>query len=69
VARKIVAAIGRGALQVVALGAGDGHSETQLAGYLIEAGACRVELCLLDISQPLLTSAYRHSPVICSLTM
>ena len=61
VAQQIVAATGRGALQVVALGAGDGISETQLTGYLIESGASRVELCLLDISQPLLTSAYRYA--------
>ena len=61
VAQQIVAASGRGPLQVIALGAGDGHSETQLVGHLLESGASRIELCLLDISQPLLTSAYRYA--------
>jgi len=61
IAQQIVAASGRGALQVLALGAGDGHSETRLVGHLLEAGTSRVELCLLDISHPLLTSAYRHA--------
>jgi len=46
---------------VIALGAGDGVSETQLVRHLMESGAFHVELCLLDISQPLLTSAYRHA--------
>jgi len=61
IAQQIVAISGPGPLQVIALGAGDGISETQLAGHLIESGACGVELCLLDISQPLLTSAYHHA--------
>ncbi len=61
VAKQVVAASGRGALQVLALGAGDGHSETQLVLHLLEAGVSRVEVCLLDINQPLLTSAYRHA--------
>ncbi len=60
-AEPIVALVGRSPLQVVALGAGDGHSETQLVGHLMEAGTSRIELCLLDINQPLLTSAYRHA--------
>ena len=46
---------------MIALGAGDGHSETRLAGHLVEAGTSRIELCLLDINQPLLTSAYHHA--------
>ena len=61
VAQQITAASGRGPLQVLALGAGDGHSESQLVVHLLEAGASRVELCLLDINQPLLTSAYHHA--------
>jgi transcriptional regulator with XRE-family HTH domain len=60
-AEQIVAAGGRSPLQVIALGAGDGHSETQLVRHLMEAGTSRIELCLLDINQPLLTSAYRHA--------
>ena len=42
------------------LGSGDGQSETRLAGCLVEAGT-PPELCLLDISPPLLTSAYHHA--------
>jgi len=61
VAKQIVATSGRGPLQVIALGAGDGISETQLVGHLLESGASRVELCLMDISQPLLTSAYHYA--------
>ena len=61
VAQQIVAASGRAPLQVIALGAGDGIAETQLVGHLMESGASSVELCLLDISHPLLTSAYRHA--------
>lgn len=60
-AQQIVAASGRAPLQVIALGAGDGHSETRLVGHLLGAGASGVELCLLDISQPLLASAYCHA--------
>lgn len=60
-AKRIVTTCGRGKLQVIALGAGDGISETNLVGHLIEAGAHYVELCLLDISQPLLAGAYRHA--------
>ena len=61
VAQQIVATSGRGSFQMIALGAGDGISETQLVGHLIESGASGVELCLLDISQPLVTSAYHHA--------
>ena len=61
VAQQIVAASGRAPLQVLALGAGDGHSETQLVAHLMASGTSRAELCLLDISHPLLTSAYRHA--------
>jgi hypothetical protein len=60
-ARWIVDASGRGELQVIALGAGDSHPETQLVTQLMEAGAASVELCLLDISQPLLSCGYLHA--------
>jgi transcriptional regulator with XRE-family HTH domain len=60
-AKQIVAASDAGALQVIALGCGDGVSETHLTGYLVEAQARSVELCLLDISQPLLSYAYQHA--------
>jgi len=61
IAQQIVAISGPGPLQVIALGSGDGISETQLVGHLLESGASGVELCLLDISQPLLTSAYHYA--------
>ena len=35
--------------------------EARLAQHLLEGGAPRAELCLLDISQPLLECAYRHA--------
>lgn len=60
-AKQILAAGKSMALQVFALGAGDGVLETRLAQHLAEAQAPSVELCLLDISQPLLQCAYRHA--------
>ena len=60
-AKQILTAGGPMALQVFALGAGDGVLEARLAQHLLEASAPRVELCLLDISQPLLQCAYRHA--------
>ena len=60
-AKRSAALCGSAALQVLALGCGDGLSETQLVGHLLEAGAQPCELCLLDLSPPLLTCAYRHA--------
>mgnify|MGYP000075322372 CR=1 FL=1 len=60
-AQRIVAISGRAPLQVIALGSGDGIQETQLVAHLLEASAPSIELCLLDISQPLLSCAYRHA--------
>ena len=60
-AQRVVATSNRAPLQVIALGAGDGHQESQLVAHLMEASAPSVELCLLDISQPLLSCAYRHA--------
>ncbi len=60
-AQRIVAISDRAQLQVIALGAGDGIQETHLVAHLVEASAPSVELCLLDISQPLLSCAYRHA--------
>ncbi len=60
-AKRIVAASERAELQVVALGAGDGLQETQLVTHLMEAGAASIDLCLLDISQPLLSCAYLNA--------
>ena len=61
IAQQIVAVSGGAPLQLLALGAGDGQAETQLAGCLVEAGTSSLELCLLDISPPLLTAAYHHA--------
>ena len=60
-AKRIVATHERAPLQVIALGAGDGIQEAHLVAHLMEASAASVELCLLDISQPLLSCAYRHA--------
>lgn len=60
-AAQIRAACGPVALQVIALGAGDGVLEARLVGHLLDESADRVELCLVDISQPLLNRAYRHA--------
>ncbi|HNN97912.1 MAG TPA: helix-turn-helix transcriptional regulator [Pseudomonadota bacterium] len=60
-AQRIAALCGRAPLQLLALGAGDGVSETRLAGHLLEAGAPHLELCLVDISHPLLACAYHHA--------
>ena len=60
-AQQIVSLSGGAPLQLLALGCGDGHAETQLAGCLVEAGSPSLEFCLLDISPPLLTAAYHHA--------
>ena len=60
-AQRIVATSDRAPLQVIALGSGDGVQESHLVAHLMEASAAGVELCLLDISQPLLSCAYRHA--------
>jgi transcriptional regulator with XRE-family HTH domain len=60
-ARQIVTAGGPTALQVVALGSGDGQLETRLVRHLIEAQTPHVELCLVDISPLLLNRAYHHA--------
>ena len=60
-AQQIVSVSDGAPLQLIALGSGEGRAETQLTGFLVEAGTARIELCLLDISPPLLTSAYHHA--------
>jgi len=60
-AQRIIATSDRAPLQVIALGAGDGLQESRLVAHLMEASAPSVELCLLDISQPLLSCAYRQA--------
>ena len=60
-AKQIRAASGPMALQVLALGAGDGVLEARLAQHLLDEQILSVDLCLVDISQPLLNCAYRHA--------
>lgn len=60
-AQRIVEAIGTDRLQVLALGAGDGQLETRLVKHMLDSGLAGLELCLLDISQPLLSCAYQHA--------
>lgn len=61
VAKRLEALCGPAKLQVFALGCGDGHSETLLVEHLLEVSAQPWELCLLDLSSPLLTCAHRHA--------
>ncbi len=61
VAKRIETLCGPATLQVFALGCGDGLAETQLVEHLLQAGTPPCELCLLDLSPPLLTHAYRHA--------
>ncbi len=60
-AQQIVSVSGGAPLQLLALGAGDGRAETQLASCLVEAGTPSLELCLLDINPSLLTAAYHDA--------
>jgi transcriptional regulator with XRE-family HTH domain len=54
--------IGRQPVDVVALGPGDGQTETRLVQALISHQAERdLRYYLLDISQPLLSKAFRHA--------
>lgn len=46
-------------LDLIALGVGTGHTETQLAQYFLDAGFADLSLYLIDISQPLLSAAYQ----------
>lgn len=47
-----------GPLDLIALGVGTGHTETQIAQYFLDAGFLDLSLYLIDISQPLLSAAY-----------
>ena len=61
-ARRIVAASGLVGLNVIALGAGDATLEVRLVQHLLEeTRAANIELCLLDISQPLLAYGQKHA--------
>ena len=66
-AQKILAETGRAGLDVIALGSGDGKQEVRLVQHLLAHGEHRngtspnMRLFLIDISQPLLSSAYQHA--------
>jgi transcriptional regulator with XRE-family HTH domain len=61
-AQHIATRTGAQPLTLIALGAGDAVAEVRLLQHLLEHGrAPRVELCLLDISQPLLSTGFRHA--------
>ena len=59
-AKHIATACGSSNLRVIALGSGDATLETQLVQHLLETTvAPRLDLCLLDISQPLLAAGFQ----------
>ena len=61
-ARRIIATSGPVDLQLIALGPGDGVLEVRLLQHLAEAAHTpSLDLCLLDISQPLLSCALKHA--------
>jgi transcriptional regulator with XRE-family HTH domain len=61
-AKHIAAACESSSLRVIALGAGEATLETQLVQHLLESAAApRLDLCLLDISQPLLAAGFQHA--------
>ncbi|MFO0573079.1 MAG: helix-turn-helix transcriptional regulator [Polyangia bacterium] len=58
-------AVGASPLHLVALGPGDGALEVALVQALLRAGAQPdLELCLLELSQPLLSVAYQRAAVV-----
>ncbi len=62
VAERITESVGNAGLDVIGLGCGDGRDEVRLAQCLLEQTASRnLRLYLLDISQPLCCTAYRHA--------
>lgn len=62
IARAIIANSAGVGLNVIVLGAGNGVLETKLVQDLIAMQPkVDVDLCLLDISQPLLSVAYKHA--------
>ena len=59
-AKHIAVACESSNLRVIGLGTGDATLETQLVQHLLEtADAPRLDLCLLDISQPLLAAGFQ----------
>lgn len=62
VAERIAERSGSAGLDVIGLGCGDGKDEVRLTQCLLERHRNRnLRLYLLDISQPLLCTAYRHA--------
>jgi transcriptional regulator with XRE-family HTH domain len=51
-------------LHLVALGPGDGALEVALVQALLRAGARDIDLCLLELSQPLLSVAYQRAAAV-----
>ena len=61
-ARRILAVSGPVGFHIIALGPGDGTLEVRLVQHLVEtAHTPSTELSLLDISQPMLSCAYKHA--------
>jgi transcriptional regulator with XRE-family HTH domain len=61
-AARILRSAGKAGLDVVALGPGSARNEVRLVKNLLQqAGHADLRLYLLDISQPLLSVAYRHA--------
>ncbi len=61
-AAQILRSAGAAGLDVLALGCGDGKNEVRLTEHLVQqADPGDLRLYLLDISQPLLSSAYKHA--------
>ncbi len=61
-ATQILASVGGAGIDVIGLGCGDGKNEVRLVQHLLERpDHGDVRLFLLDISQPLLSVAYKHA--------
>ncbi len=61
-AKHLAAACESTNLRIVALGAGEAALETRLVQHVLEqTDAPRLDLCLLDISQPLLAAGFQHA--------
>ncbi len=61
-AKHIAAACESANLRVIALGAGEATLETQLVQHVLEQTAApRLDLCLLDFSQPLLAAGFQNA--------
>ena len=60
-AAVILAHLRRAPLDVLALGVGDGAQEVRLVQHLAEQHGAPLSLCLQDLSEPLLSCAYRRA--------